>query len=763
DANGDSYGLDEPNGSSRYGRSIALTQKDGRDLLVLTGGNDGSTSLSDVYSSTNGLIWKPLNAGAFGIRHNHSMIAHNTTKLFLTGGNTNADLKMNDLWISKDGGDSWTEIPVLKKDSNTLFLINSNKENNSATVNDMSNNYAVSNASNRVKHKTSERRFSRSSLYFNGTNAYLTLDPTSTMNIGGDITIEFWMKQNDTEGSHHIIGQNYGTYTAWHLYTNGNNDFVFTVGKQSTYTNSNDGDSDSENGWDYETCTWTNSAITDNSWHHVALTKKETTYKLYIDGTSKGTCTNNYTISNNAENIYIGQTYTLEDNLSCQSWDRDCKLDMGFMGCWNWGAYYCTNWDYDDTETLKRFNGYIEEISISETNRYTSDFTPPDRYTPRTLQQMLSFKNNLFVLGGSDDSGNLNDVWSSSDEGVSWDKLTSSANWSARHGHSAVVFDGKMWVLGGLEGSNYLSDAWYSSNGSSWTCATNDWGYGGRAMAAAVTFTDPMDDTEKIWILGGSKSSSQRLSYNDVIYSSDGINWNKLDTSNNGWGNRDGLAAITFTNPEDEENKIWVFGGNDGSEVKNDIWILDYPNQGTILHNITLGSLGNSSEKALGNAKAKLSSDDEGLMFHCPGTNHCYVAKKNKGLFYVDGSDGTEYAPSFTITEDYGGEIIKESHIIDISSSTIDGSGTGNRYLYLLCNKGRLFRLKINDDGEPKGNIDLLSTSVVSEIEYKFNESHIHCKNGGNDEIYITGLNNHILVFRQDQKAGYACCTTTLK
>src|SRR3989337_1192560 len=51
----------------------------------------------------------------------------------------------------------------------------------------------------------------------------------------------------------------------------------------------------------------------------------------------------------------------------------------------------------------------------------------------------------------SADTG-LNDVYSSSD-GITWVLETTVNPFTARYGHSAVVFNSKLWVIGGFTGS----------------------------------------------------------------------------------------------------------------------------------------------------------------------------------------------------------------------------------------------------------------------------------------------------------------------
>jgi len=116
----------------------------------------------------------------------------------------------------------------------------------------------------------------------------------------------------------------------------------------------------------------------------------------------------------------------------------------------------------------------------------------------------------MWLLGGNDGSGK-NDVWYSSD-GANWTQATSSAAWSARWAHTAVVFDNKMWVLGGTSGGSSKHDVWYSSDGTSWTQGTAAAEWTARWGHTSVVLDN------KIWVLGGNDGSNK----NDVWYS-DGV------------------------------------------------------------------------------------------------------------------------------------------------------------------------------------------------------------------------------------------------
>ncbi len=137
-----------------------------------------------------------------------------------------------------------------------------------------------------------------------------------------------------------------------------------------------------------------------------------------------------------------------------------------------------------------------------------------------------------------------------------WHCATASAQWSARYGHTAVVFDNKIWVLGGTDANGKKNDVWYSTDGINWTCATSSAGWSGRSRHTSVI------SDNKIWVLGGYETTSR----NDIWFSTDGITWS-LATSSAGWSAREGHTSVVF------DNKIWVLGGYaTGVGSANDVW-----------------------------------------------------------------------------------------------------------------------------------------------------------------------------------------------
>ena len=203
----------------------------------------------------------------------------------------------------------------------------------------------------------------------------------------------------------------------------------------------------------------------------------------------------------------------------------------------------------------------------------TDPVTYRSHWSKRAEHAAVVLGDKIWVLGGIRGNRELDDVWSSED-GTEWTQTTvSGTHWSARGEHAAVVFDGKMWVLGGSDGSTYFNDVWWSNDGENWTNA-NARGPAVNPDADMVTYRSHwsprgehtavvLDD--KIWVLGGGSVEADITYFNDVWWSSDGVNWTEA-TNAAGWPARERHAAVVF------DNKIWVLGGTQNAGNQNDVW-----------------------------------------------------------------------------------------------------------------------------------------------------------------------------------------------
>ncbi|MFB4165617.1 hypothetical protein ACE1TI_17915 [Alteribacillus sp. JSM 102045] len=171
-----------------------------------------------------------------------------------------------------------------------------------------------------------------------------------------------------------------------------------------------------------------------------------------------------------------------------------------------------------------------------------------------------AYDSKLWVAGGYN-NGATNEVWVSED-GIDWEQATEEADWSPRMSPNLFEFADKFWLIGDNKGK---SDVWYSEDGVSWQQAAEDTGWSHR-NDPAVTASD-----DGIWVTGGSDVTGEGLVYNDVWFSPDGKDWNKV-TDEAAWEPRFRHASIVY------DDKLWVMGGvnfdfDGGYQVNvHDVW-----------------------------------------------------------------------------------------------------------------------------------------------------------------------------------------------
>ncbi len=185
----------------------------------------------------------------------------------------------------------------------------------------------------------------------------------------------------------------------------------------------------------------------------------------------------------------------------------------------------------------------------------------------RSGHQVVSFRDQLWLIGGVDfDEVAKNDVWSSSD-GINWTLKKDSANFSSRYGHQVVSFNDKLWLFGGKAGllQDSLSDLWSSDNGVDWQQVEVGDAFANTQLIGhrVVVFKN------KMWVLGGTTASAET-----IIWSSDnGTEWENrsLDAeTDGGFGNRFYHELVVFN------DELWLVGGivhaDNNETFTNEVW-----------------------------------------------------------------------------------------------------------------------------------------------------------------------------------------------
>ena len=185
---------------------------------------------------------------------------------------------------------------------------------------DFSNNatkHAITTVGN-TNHSTTQKKIGDTSIYFDGTGDYLTVADSADWDFGtGDFTVEFWgYNLGGSDSNVVMFGDNTYKLTVGYIHTS----------TLVTYISSNGSSWDLANAVSMGT-------FPSTSWVHYALVRNGTSFKTYRDGTEISSFTSSATVVTGS-GITIGRRNT--DDLS----------------------------------------GYVDEIRVSNTARYTSGFTP---------------------------------------------------------------------------------------------------------------------------------------------------------------------------------------------------------------------------------------------------------------------------------------------------------------------------------------------------------------------------------------------------
>lgn len=248
----------------------------------------------------------------------------------LTGGNNNPALGFYDEWrISRTArytANFTAPTSAFTNDEDTLLLLHFNDYNGSTSIVDdigdlipVGTRPAISVfVTGNTQISTSEFKFGSSSAYFDGTNDCLRVDSADSTYLGIiDFTIEMWFYSTNLDARHLYDGRSItGSQVAPLIRYDSTGTLTYFVNGANRITSSS-------------------SAIAANTWYHVAVSRSGTNTRMFLDG------------------VQVGSTYT----------DSNVYL-KNVIGI---GGY---------TTGANSHQGYIDEVRISNTARYTSNFTP---------------------------------------------------------------------------------------------------------------------------------------------------------------------------------------------------------------------------------------------------------------------------------------------------------------------------------------------------------------------------------------------------
>ena len=199
-------------------------------------------------------------------------------------------------------------------------------------------------------------------------------------------------------------------------------------------------------------------------------------------------------------------------------------------------------------------------------------------FAPRDGGGALTYKNKMWLLGGwnPDDKVNFpkicnSEVWNSTD-GITWNLILKQAPWEGRHCSGYVLFKGKMFIVGGDPNQrHYQQDVWCSDDGVKWDLVTDTVPWHPRSLQYTVVHND------KIFVMGGQTipdfAPAEERFCADVWSSPDGKNWTKI-LDNAPWAPRSQIGGTAI-----KDGKIWIMGGGtyDTPKIRqrlfyNDVW-----------------------------------------------------------------------------------------------------------------------------------------------------------------------------------------------
>lgn len=207
--------------------------------------------------------------------------------------------------------------------SNVVSLLHFDGADNSTTITDEIPRTWTVNGNARLR--TEQRKWGPSSLYLDGSGDYLSTPNSPGLTLAGtDATIECWVRP-ETLSRHMNIASKRPT--------SADSEFIFYI-----------------SGGEVRVVAWNNGSVvveanggvqlSENTWHHVALSVVGNVWRIFVDGVLSATDTASGAVQGNSDPIFIGR---------------------------------------DRSTSSRDFLGYIDDFRwTAGIGRYTESFTPPD-------------------------------------------------------------------------------------------------------------------------------------------------------------------------------------------------------------------------------------------------------------------------------------------------------------------------------------------------------------------------------------------------
>ncbi|WP_299433761.1 kelch repeat-containing protein [uncultured Aquimarina sp.] len=221
--------------------------------------------------------------------------------------------------------------------------------------------------------------------------------------------------------------------------------------------------------------------------------------------------------------------------------------------------------------TMVVFDGKV--WSVGGDNAYTADDTfgnavwssnngvnwisvTNDIFEARYSHTLTVFNNEMWLIGGKNNAGDLlSDIWRSND-GSTWSNVTMDAPFGQMSAHTTTVLNNKMYVIGPSSSRTNML-VWSTVDGINWV-EENSNAFPVRGNHETVAFNNTL------YVIGGRNETSR---FNEIWSSLNGINWSLVSTSTPIFNARDLYTATVFN------NKVWIINGqSETSRITQDIW-----------------------------------------------------------------------------------------------------------------------------------------------------------------------------------------------
>lgn len=148
--------------------------------------------------------------------------------------------------------------------------------------------------------------------------------------------------------------------------------------------------------------------------------------------------------------------------------------------------------DYEDDDGTQMMAVY------RSSNGFNWDLISTDVFPVRTAAETVVFNNKIYLIGGTNDTNFLNDIWTSED-GITWTEVTPSGDFiDPVVFHTLNTYKDALWLIGGWSNTNqYNNHIWYSQDGINWTNYDGDIPFDGLYAHETLVYED------ELWVFGG--------------------------------------------------------------------------------------------------------------------------------------------------------------------------------------------------------------------------------------------------------------------